>query len=38
MYKFNYEHAANTFAYQMRCNGWDAIITESEGYWWVEVL
>ncbi len=38
MYKFIYEHAARTFAYQKGLNGWDAIVTESEGYWWVEVL
>ena len=38
MYKFDYEHAAQTFAYQHRQNGWDTIITESGGYWWVEVL
>lgn len=38
MYKFVYEHAARTFAYQQGQNGWDTIVTESEGYWWVEVL
>jgi len=38
MHKFIYEHAARTFAYQKGLNGWDAIVTESEGYWWVEVL
>ena len=38
MYKFVYKHAARTFAYQKEKNGWDTIVTESEGYWWVEVL
>jgi hypothetical protein len=38
MYKFIHEHAARTFAYQQGQNGWDAIVTECEGYWWVEVL
>lgn len=38
MYKFVYKHAARTFAYQKGLNGWDTIVTESEGYWWVEVL
>lgn len=38
MYKFYYEHAARTFAYQQRQSGWDAIVSESEGFWWVEVL
>jgi len=38
MYKFVYEHAARTFAYQQGQNGWDTIVTECKGYWWVEVL
>jgi len=38
MYKFVYEHAARTFAYQLGQIGWDTIVTEGEGYWWVEVL
>jgi hypothetical protein len=38
MYKFIHEHAARTFAYQKGQSGWDAIVTECEGYWWVEVL
>ena len=38
MYKFVHEHHARTFAYQKGQNGWDTIITECEGYWWVEVL
>ena len=38
MYKFAYEHAARTFAYQKGQSGWDTIVTECEGYWWVEVL
>ena len=37
-YKFIYEHAARTFAYQKGEHGWDAIVTSSEGYWWVEVI
>ena len=38
MYKFIHEHAARNFAYQRGKSGWDTIVTECEGYWWVEVL
>jgi len=36
MYKFIYEHAARTFAYQKKQKGMEMKVFKSEGYWWAE--
>ena len=36
MIEFMYEHAARTFAYQKKQNGWEMKVFKSKGYWWAE--